>query len=103
LRLTAILGLVFLAIQTWNWAVLIRMHGGPTDGLYGFLFFFLTVMHAIHVIAGLAPLLVATGRARTGRYTREAHYGIRHLAIYWHFLGVMWLLLFGVLYLLDRP
>ncbi len=103
LRWTAAFGLLFLAVQILNWMVLERIHGGPGDGLYGFLFFFLTLLHALHVIGGLAPLLVAGGRARAGRYTKDSHYGIRALAVYWHFLGGMWLLLFGVLYLLDRP
>ena len=103
LRWTLALGLLFLGLQVSNWTVLIRAHGGPTDGMYGFLFFVLTMLHGVHVIGGLLPLTVALSRVRTGRYTAASHHGIRSLAIYWHFLGLTWLVLFGVLYLLDRP
>lgn len=103
LRSTLILGLLFLGIQALNWTALVRAHGGPTDGMYGFLFFVLTMLHAIHVIAGLLPLGVTLSRVGSGRYTAASHHGIRSLAIYWHFLGLTWLVLFGVLYLMDRP
>ncbi|MBD3867960.1 MAG: cytochrome c oxidase subunit 3 [Acidobacteria bacterium] len=103
LRWTLILGLLFLGIQGLNWAALIKAHGGPTDGMYGFLFFVLTMLHGVHVVAGLLPLGVALSRVRTGRYTAGSHHGIRSLAIYWHFLGLTWLVLFAVLYLADRP
>lgn len=103
LRVTLALGILFLAVQAWNWTALIRVHGGPTDGMYGFLFFVLTMLHAVHVIGGLLPLGVAVSRTGSGRYSRSSHHGIRSLAIYWHFLGVTWLVLFAVLYLADRP
>jgi heme/copper-type cytochrome/quinol oxidase subunit 3 len=103
LRWTLVFGILFLAVQTWNWIALIRAHGGPTDGVYGFLFFVLTMLHAVHVVGGILPLAVTVSRAGTGRYTRESHHGIRSLAIYWHFLGSTWLVLFAVLYLVDRP
>jgi cytochrome c oxidase subunit 3 len=103
LRWTLILGLLFLGIQAYNWTALVRAHGGPTDGMYGFLFFVLTMLHGAHVLAGLLPLGVTLSRVGTGRYTALSHHGIWSLAIYWHFLGVTWLVLFGVLYLVDRP
>ena len=80
LRSTLAFGILFLAVQTWNWIALVRAHGGPTNGVYGFLFFVLTMLHAVHVVGGILPL-----------------------AIYWHFLGTTWLVLFAVLYLVDRP
>jgi cytochrome c oxidase subunit 3 len=103
LRWTFILGVLFLGIQAFNWTLLVQAHGGPTDGMYGFLFFVLTMLHGAHVVAGLLPLGVTLSRAGTGRYTRSSHHGIRSLAIYWHFLGLTWLVLFAVLYLADRP
>ena len=67
--------------------------------LYGFLFYLLTGLHALHVVGGLVPLAVTTARAWQGKYTAVAHAGVEHVALYWHFLDVIWLVLFGVLVL----
>lgn len=62
---------------------------------------FLIVVHALHVIGGLIPLLLITKRAHAGRYDHEYHTPVRSLAHYWHFLDVVWLLMFATFLILG--
>lgn len=57
--------------------------------------FFLIIVHALHVVGGLVPLIVITRAAHKGRYDHEYHSPVRSLAMYWHFLDVVWLLMFA--------
>lgn len=99
LTATAVLGLAFLASQTLSWFALVAAEGRPQANLYAFTFFVLTVLHALHVVGGLVPLGLVTARAWRGAYTRERHAGVEYTAIYWHYLGGVWLVLFAVLQL----
>jgi cytochrome c oxidase subunit 3 len=90
--LTLALGLCFLGAQAWLWRDLLRA-GLTTDAnAYGTLFYSLTGLHAVHVVAGLVFLAVVIALRQPARGTR------RMCAIYWHFMGALWLVLFGVLY-----
>ena len=97
LLITFVLGLAFLGSQTISWFSLVIRSFTMRTNLYGFLFYLLTGLHAIHVVGGLVPLGVTTARAWQGRYTVDAHDGVEYVALYWHFLDVVWLVLFGVL------
>lgn len=67
---------------------------------YVFLFWFLTILHGAHVIGGIVPLLITTRQAFLGRYNEQYHPGLSYTTMYWHFLDVVWVILFAVLYLL---
>jgi cytochrome c oxidase subunit III len=99
LGVTLVLGLLFLGAQTFNW---IEFYVAIRDlefmGAYLGMFYVLTGLHAAHVVGGLIPLVVVLGRARRGRYSREFHPGVRYLAMYWHFLDGVWLILFCLIY-----
>lgn len=100
---TLILGGVFLALQTFAWVLIVLQLQdlpGPNRNLYLNLFFVLSGLHAIHVLGGLGPLAVAYRRARAGAYSPKNYLGIRTVALYWHFLDVVWCVLFGVVFLL---
>lgn len=99
LLLTFLLGLAFLASQTVNWFGLVAADVRPGANLYAFTFFVLTWLHALHVVGGLVPLGLVTARAWRGGYTAGFHPGVEYTAMYWHFLDVVWLVLFAVLYL----
>ncbi|MGE5235262.1 MAG: cytochrome c oxidase subunit 3 [Acidobacteriota bacterium] len=99
LLLTTLLGVGFLASQTANWSALVARHLTPGLNLFGFTFFLLTGLHAAHVVGGLVPLSVVTVRAWKGRYSAAFHPGVRYCALYWHFLDVVWVILFGVVFL----
>lgn len=100
LMMTTLLGFVFLAFQTYLWRD-IFLEGLTQRSQYGSLFFTLTGVHAAHVIGGLVVLCWVSLRSLAGRYTSHQHEGITLAAMYWHFLGVIWITLFTVLYLVH--
>ncbi|HUK14494.1 MAG TPA: heme-copper oxidase subunit III [Thermoanaerobaculaceae bacterium] len=97
LLLTTVLGLAFLTSQTLNWFSLVAVKVTARVNLYGFTFYLLTGLHAAHVVGGLIPLGVVTTRAWRGRYSAEFHPGVEYCKIYWHFLAVVWLVMFTLL------
>jgi len=100
LAATFLLGLAFLVAQALNWLGLIRLALSPeVAAMYQFTFFFLTGLHGLHVLGGLIPLGMALSGALHGAYSAENHAGVHHVAIYWHFLGVVWLVMFVVMFL----
>jgi len=97
---TTTLAVAFLLAQGWNWWDLIAARmTATTKNLYAFTFFMLTGLHAAHVIGGVVLLGVVTARAAQGRYGSGRHGGITYAAMYWHFLDVVWIVLFAVLVL----
>lgn len=63
--------------------------------------FFLIIIHALHVIGGLVPLIVVIRQAHLGRYDHEYYTPVKNLAMYWHFLDVVWLLMFATFLVLG--
>lgn len=63
--------------------------------------FVLIVIHGLHVVGGLVPLIVVTRRAHAGRYDHEYHSPVRGLAMYWHFLDAVWLVMFATFLILG--
>jgi len=102
LIVTLVLGVVFLALQIFAWLRIAEQLTLPSEamGPYVKLFYFLTGLHAVHVLGGLGTLLVVTRRAIAGRYNAQFHPGVRYSAIYWHFLDAVWCVMFTVLYLI---
>jgi heme/copper-type cytochrome/quinol oxidase subunit 3 len=97
LGMTTTLALTFLAIQSWNWWGLIRLHMTAASNLYAFTFFMLTGLHAAHVIGGVALLAIVLSRSLRGRYGSSYYGGVTYAAMYWHFLDAIWLVLFAVM------
>lgn len=99
---TTILGLVFLALQWLAWNEIVAINALPHDAnLYIGLFFVLTGLHGLHVIGGVVPLVITTHRALSGRYSARSCRGVRCCAIYWHFLGGVWVTLLALLTLAN--
>lgn len=94
---TAALGVAFLMLQAFNWVQLTAADVRPDRDLYGFTFYMLTGLHAAHVIGGLIPLGITLVKAYLGKYTWASYAGVQRVAAYWHFLDVVWLVLFAVL------
>ncbi len=95
--LTTLLGVLFLVSQTVNWFSLVAANLTAKSNFYGFTFYLLTGLHAAHVIGGLVPLAVVTIRSWQRRYSAGFHPGVEYVAIYWHFLAVVWVVLFTLL------
>ena len=97
LVLTLVMGTAFLVTQMIEYA---RVGFNPSDGAFGTIFFGLTGLHGAHVFVGLTLLSVATVRAFRGHYTPEHHHGVEIPGIYWHFVDVMWIVVYATIYLI---
>ncbi|MGI6455995.1 MAG: cytochrome c oxidase subunit 3 [bacterium] len=98
LILTTLLGVAFLVLQWINWSDLIQMQMAPgTKNLYAFTFYMLTGLHALHIIGGLMILTIVTIKASRDTYSPQYHPGVEYSSLYWHFLDIIWLIIFFVL------
>jgi len=94
---TTALGIAFVLSQAEGWARLAGASELPQKNLYLFGVYVLSFLHVLHVIGGLVPLIWVTLRSRAGRYTATDHEAVTDVAMYWHFLGVVWLGILAVL------
>lgn len=100
LWLTLLFALAFLVGQIWNWGAMREAALAPSlRTLYPFTFYLLTGLHAAHVIGGFVPLGIVLTKARRREYSSSNHEGVLLCVQYWHYLGVVWLVLFGTLWL----
>ncbi len=99
LRMTALLGGVFLVIQGYEWARLIRFGLTVSSGVYGATFYTLIGCHALHVFGALIWLIVVWQLARRGRFTAQNDTGVRLCGMYWSFVVGLWPVLYGLVYL----
>lgn len=93
----AVLGVGFLACQSYCWSRLLEHTLPHTLWRYAGLFYFFTVLHALHIIGGVAWLGIVTRNGYRGRYSRIRYVGVQNCALYWHFLGVVWAVMFGAM------
>jgi cytochrome c oxidase subunit 3 len=99
LWLTTSLAAIFLLAQVQNWrSMAAATLPEATKTLYAFTFYMLTVLHALHVVAGLVPLGIVLVRAKQKQYTSSRSEGVRLCAQYWDFLLVVWVVLLGAMY-----
>ncbi|MEP0844762.1 MAG: cytochrome c oxidase subunit 3 [Phycisphaerae bacterium] len=108
------LGLVFLVIKAFEYGHKWRDHlvpgrhfrwhgdggGGPVQLFYS-LYFAMTGMHALHMVIGMALIGVLAVMAGRGRFTPQNHNAVENIGLYWHFVDVIWIFLFPLLYLLG--
>jgi cytochrome c oxidase subunit 3 len=97
LSLTFLMGLTFLLTQILEYA---RIGFAPHDNAFATIFFCLTGLHGAHVFVGLTLLLSATVRSFRGHYSPEHHHGVEIPGIYWHFVDVMWIVVYATVYIL---
>ena len=97
LGLTMLLGLTFLLIQIIEY---LRIGFSPRDLAFGSTFFGLTGLHGLHVFVGLCLLSMAFLRAMRGHYSPQMHLGVEVPAIYWHFVDVMWIVVYVTVYVI---
>ncbi len=98
--LTILFGAMFLGIQAFEWYEL--MHEGiKADDVFGTVFFSTTGFHGLHVLGGVVWLSLIMLRASRGEYSAENNLGIELFGLYWHFVDVVWIVLFTVIYLIS--
>lgn len=96
---TVALGVVFLFVQGYEYFhAYTEMNLKLSSGVYGSTFFLLTGFHGFHVFVGMLMLLFITLRLQKGHFTPEKHFGFEGAAWYWHFVDVVWLGLYILVY-----
>jgi len=100
LTVTAALGLVFLAVQGYEWVRLVSYGLTIASGAYGASFYTLIGVHALHVIGALVWLAIVRAGVSRGRFLEPAAAGLRACAMYWHFVVALWPVLYVTVYLL---
>ncbi len=114
LGVTIVLGLAFLSIKFLEWATEIAdgdfpgrafdfpgPHHGPAKIFFSF-YFTLTGAHAVHMIVGIGLLSVLFVLAWRGKFSRHYHTPVEICGLYWHFVDIVWIFLFPLLYLIGR-
>lgn len=96
--ITAVMGALFLAGQLYEYS---HLEFGLTTNLFTSAFFVLTGFHGLHVTVGLLLILFVLLRTQEPEhYTAEEHFGVEASELYWHFVDVVWVVLFILVYLL---
>ena len=97
--LTVILGIVFLCVQGYEYYhAYHELNLKLSSGIFGSTFFMLTGFHGFHVFVGMLMLLFITLRLQKGHFTPQRHFGFEGAAWYWHFVDVVWLGLYILVY-----
>ena len=117
LSLTLVLGLVFLVVKYFEYREKFEHHLFPAMGFYApeadhlavqyhqqvrvflWIYFAMTGLHALHMIIGAGMLLVLIVMAQMGRFTKTYNSPVEICGLYWHFVDIVWIFLFPLLYL----
>lgn len=97
IALTILLGLMFLAFKIQEYS-----HLWGTRGIFFSFYFAMTGMHALHMIVGIGIMTVMLVMALAGRISAENPMAMEISGLYWHFVDIVWIFLFPLLYLLGR-
>jgi heme/copper-type cytochrome/quinol oxidase subunit 3 len=110
LGITLALGVTFLGIQVYEYRELLS-HGlsltavpademAGRDRLFATTFYTMTGFHGMHVLGGVLTLVIVFLKSLRGLYTKDHHEGVELFGLYWHFVDVVWILLFTIVYLI---
>ncbi len=114
LGLTLLLGLTFLTLKSVEYADKFHHHLVPGSAfsfpgaaarpaeLFFSLYFAMTGLHALHMVIGVGVLAFLFRQARRGHYTAQYYTPVEISGLYWHFVDIIWIFLFPLLYLIDR-
>jgi heme/copper-type cytochrome/quinol oxidase subunit 3 len=99
IRVTALLGLIFLSVQGYEWARLLQFGLTLSSSVYGATFYTIIGCHAAHVLGAVVWLLTILVLAKKQRFSLERHVGVEVCGLYWYFVVALWPVLFGLVYL----
>ena len=94
---TLVLAVLFLVSQGMAWSVMLKLKAYWSLSIYTATFYLITGLHALHVIGGLVPLALVTRGAYHDHYSADNYVPVKNLALYWHFLDAVWLVIFIVM------
>lgn len=105
LTLTILGGVIFLSLQAFEWTHLIgeglTFSANPWgSSLFGTTFFTITGFHGMHVTGGVIYLSVVLRNSAKGKYSPQDYNGVELVGLYWHFVDLVWILVFTFVYLL---
>lgn len=100
LVITGILGLIFLSGQAYEFNNLTNGGLTLTGSVFGSSFFTLTSFHGLHVFIGVLWAMRNVIKASRGGYSAETSEGIEVFGLYWHFVDIVWIILFTIIYLI---
>jgi heme/copper-type cytochrome/quinol oxidase subunit 3 len=100
LMATALLGLIFLTGQFYEFTELWHEGITPISDPFGATFMTLTGFHGTHVLVGIIWIFLLTIRALAGTITRANHLAVELMGLYWHFVDLVWIVIFTVVYLI---
>jgi heme/copper-type cytochrome/quinol oxidase subunit 3 len=98
---TALLGMTFLGGQVYEFTVFVNEGVTISRNLFGSSFFVLTGFHGAHVTIGVLMLLVLFGMSVAGRLPTEQSERVELVGLYWHFVDIVWIVIFTVVYLIQ--
>lgn len=102
IAVTMILGMVFLVMQGLDYTILAGKGLALDAGPFGTTYFTLTGFHGAHVLGGVVMLGVVLYRGMAGQFSARHHDAVEATSLYWHFVDVVWIVLFSTLYILGR-
>ncbi len=112
LLLTIFFALAFLGVKGLEYTEDVREHlfpgpsfsvpGAPKAELFFYLYWAMTGLHGFHVLVGICVLSIITFLASRRRFTAEYHTPVEMTGLYWHFVDIVWIFLYPLLYLIDR-
>jgi cytochrome c oxidase subunit 3 len=98
MMLTAALGAVFLVVKAFEYGAKFEHHIGPSTNIFFSAYFLMTGFHGVHVLFGVIALFACAFFVKHFDAQRYAH--VENIALYWHFVDVVWIFLFPLVYLL---
>lgn len=98
--ITLVLGTLFVMVQAFEWYELID-HGIDAEDLFGTAFFVTTGFHGLHVIGGVIWLGLLLVEAHRRHFSAQDALSVELFGLYWHFVDVVWIVLFTVIYLIE--
>jgi cytochrome c oxidase subunit 3 len=105
LLVTALLGALFLfGVMVFEWGLFPSIYEGhltPWGDKYGAVVFLMTGMHALHVITGIAFILIVWNLLRKGNFSPQRHWGVESCASYWHYVDLVWIFFYPAIYLIG--
>jgi len=101
LVVTAMLGATFVGGQVYEFTTFYHEGLGYTTNLFGSAFYTMTGFHGIHVTVGIVMLMSLVIKSLRGNLTKENAETVEIVGLYWHFVDIVWILIFTVVYLIE--
>jgi cytochrome c oxidase subunit 3 len=97
---TVVGGATFVGVQAREYMHLVAKGFLPSSGLFGATFYTMTGFHGFHVTCGVISMIWVTIRAFRGKYAGGKYQGVETIGLYWHFVDLVWIILFTIVYLI---